>query len=102
MFVEPYIAAVVLFAVASLLGIAPVIKIIAVYEAKHELKHGSAGFIRSLSGWAIIAFWLLITWFLATILGDWATTQDLTGAIDRSMVRLRVVLEILAALADSD
>ncbi len=102
MFVEPYIAAVVLFVVASLLGIAPVIKIIAVYEAKHELKHGSAGFIRSLSGWAIIAFWLLTTWFLATILGDWATTQDLTGALDRSMVRLRVVLEILAALADSD
>lgn len=102
MYVEPYIAAVVLFAVASLLGIAPVKKIIAVYEAKHELKHGSAGFIRSLSGWAIIAFWLLTTWFLATILGDWATTQDLTGAIDRSMVRLRVVVEILAALADSD
>lgn len=102
MFVDPYIAAFVLFIAASLIGIGPVIKIITVYEAKHELKQGSAGFIRSVSGWAIIAFWLMTTWFLATILGDWAATQDLTGAIDRSMVRLRVLLEILAALADSD
>jgi len=102
MFIEPYIAAIVLFCVATALGIAPVVKIISVYEAKHELKHGSAGFIRSISGWAIIAFWILTTWFVATILGDWAATQDLTGAIDRGMLRLRILLEIFAALAESD
>ena len=102
MLFEPYLAALVLFALASLLGMAPVVKLIQVYEAKHELKRGSAGFIRSLSGWAFIALWLMATWFVATILGDWAATQDLSGAIDRSMIRLRVLLEIAIALMDSD
>lgn len=102
MIIEPFLAALALLAVASVLGIAPVVKLIQVYEAKHELKHGSAGFIRSLSGWAFIALWLMGTWFVATILGDWAATQDLSGAIDRSMIRLRVLLEIAAALMESD
>ncbi len=102
MLIEPYIAAAGLLVLATLLGIGPVIKIIQVYEAKHELKQGSTGFIRSISGWAIVAFWLMAIWFLATILGDWATSQDLSGAIDRSMIRLRLLLEIAAALADSD
>lgn len=99
---EPILAGVVLLALATTIGILPVKKLIEVYEAKHELKQGSAGFLRSVSGWAVIAFWLMATWFCATILGDWATTGDLNGAIDRSWLRLRILLEIAASLADSD
>ena len=99
---EPFIAGLALLALSTLIGVIPVRKLIEVREAKHELKRGSAGFIRTLSGWAVIAFWLMATWFVATILGDWSVTGDLDGAIDRSWLRLRILLEIAAALADSD
>ncbi|WP_420011460.1 hypothetical protein [Tateyamaria sp.] len=75
---------------------------ITVYEAKHELKQGSAGWLRSIGGWSIIAFWLMTTWFVATVIGDWGATGDLEGAIDRSWLRLRVLLEIAVAIMDSD
>ncbi len=94
----PLIAAVVLFAASTAIGMASVVKIITIYEAKHELKQGSAGWIRSISGWTRVVFWLFATWFLATILGDWQASGDLEGAIDRSWLRLRIMLEILAAL----
>ncbi len=98
----PLFAALVLLALSTFVGIAPVVKIIKVREAKHELKQGSAGFIRSISGWAIIAFWIMATWFFATIIGDWGATGDLDGAIERSWLRLRILLKIAAALGDSD
>lgn len=77
---------------------AQVVKIINVYEANHELKQGSAGWIKTISGWTLVVFWLLITWFLATIIGDWAASGDLEQAIDRSWMRLQIMLEIMAAL----
>lgn len=100
--VEPYLAALALLALSTAIGIVPVVKLIRVYEAQHELKRGSAGFLRALSGWAIIVFWIMATWFVATILGDWAINGDLDTAIDRSMLRLYVLLELAFALADSD
>lgn len=100
--IYPLIAGLALFAVATFIGVAPVRKLIQVYEAKHELKHGSAGFLRSLSGWVVIAFWLMTTWFLATVIGDWGASGDLEGAIERSLLRLRILLEIAIALMDSD
>jgi hypothetical protein len=84
------------------LGIPPVLRLIRITRRKHELKQGSASFIRSLAGWSVIAVWIGATWFFATIIGDWAITGDLAGAIDRGMVRLYVLLEILAMLASSD
>ena len=96
----PLVWGAILFVAATALGIWPIKKLIIVREAKHELKHGSAGFIRTLSGWSIIAFWVMVTWFLATILGDWHIHGDLAGAIERSGNRLRILLEIAAALAD--
>ena len=96
----PIIAALTLFVVATVMGIAPVAKLIRVAEAKHELKQGSAGWIRSISGWVIVAFWLMATWFLATIIGDWGVTGDLNGAVERSFLRLRILLEIAVALAN--
>ncbi len=92
----------VLFAAMTALGIWPVLRLIRINEAKHELKLGSASFIRTLAGWSIIAVWIGGTWFFATIIGDWAMTGDLAGAIDRGMLRLYVLLEILATLAASD
>lgn len=98
----PILAGLALLAISTALGMVPVVKLIKVREAKHELKHGSAGFIRTISGWTMIAFWLMATWFFATIIGDWGVTGDLSGATDRAWLRLRILLEIAAALAESD
>ncbi|MEM8536912.1 MAG: hypothetical protein AAGF56_03530 [Pseudomonadota bacterium] len=98
--IAPYLYAFGLFCAATLIGILPVKKLIQVREAKHELTRGSAGFIRTISGWSVIMFWVAATWFVATILGDWATYGDLEAAMERGFVRLRVLLEILAALAE--
>lgn len=92
----------VLFVTMTTLGILPILRLIKISEAKHELKRGSASFIRTLAGWSVIAVWIGSTWFFATIIGDWAATGDLTGAIDRGMLRLYVLLEILIAMAASD
>ncbi len=96
----PLLNAALLVGLSALVGLLPVKKLIQVQEAKHELKQGSAGFIRTTSGWIIIVIWLALTWFVATILGDWAVTGDLAGAIDRGWLRLQILLEILAALSD--
>ncbi|WP_299148278.1 hypothetical protein [uncultured Tateyamaria sp.] len=100
--IVPALAALALIAVATLVGIPTVRKLITVYEAKHELRQGSAGWFRSIGGWSIIAFWLMSTWFIATIIGDWGVSGDLEGAIDRSWLRLRILLEIAVALMESD
>ena len=98
----PWIAIFTLYTGATLVGVTMIRKLITVYEAKHELKHGSAGFLRSISGWSLIAFWIMTTWFFATVFGDWAASGDLEGAIDRAWLRLRILLEIAAAISDSD
>ena len=100
--IPPILATLALMITATVVGVPAVVKLIKVREAKHELKHGSAGFIRSVAGWAMIAFWLMATWFVATIIGDWGVSGDLDGAIDRSWLRLRILLEIAAALGDSN
>ena len=91
-----------LLAGSAVVGVWPVRKLIQVAEAKHELKHGSAGFLRTISGWSYIAIWLMAVWFFATIIGDWGATGDLSGAIDRGWLRLRILIEIAAALMESD
>ena len=96
----PLFAFIGLLCLATALGARPIRKLIEVKEAKHELKHGSAGFLRTMSGWIIIALWLGATWFFATILGDWWATADLDGALARSARRLELILHILAALGD--
>ncbi len=100
--IGPVLATAALLFISTGIGLTQVQKIIQIREAKHELKHGSAGFLRSVSGWSVIFIWLGLVWFTATIIGDWGVTGDLEGAIDRGWVRLRVLLEILAALAESD
>lgn len=101
-FPGPLIATLVLLALSTAIGMAQVAKMIKIHEAKHELKQGSAGFIRSIAGWSIVAFWVMGVWFFATIIGDWGVTGDLAGAFDRAALRLRILLEIAAALAESD
>ena len=99
-FLGPAYGALALLCLAALAGSRPMRKLIEVYEAKHELRQGSAGFLRTMSGWFVIVLWLAFTWFGATILGDWWATGDLQGAIDRGWLRLQILLEILAALSD--
>lgn len=82
-FLAPYFWGLALLIGSAVIGRVPVRKLIEVHEAKHELKHGSAGFIRTTSGWFVIVLWLAFTWFIATILGDWSATKDLAGAIER-------------------
>lgn len=98
--VGPAVATLLLVGFATCVGTYPIKKFIQIQEAKHELKRGSPGFFRTLSGWTIIVFWLVATWFLATITGDWWATGDLDGALARSGRRLELLLRILAALAD--
>ena len=98
----PALAALVLLALSTAMGMAQVAKIIKVVEARRELKQGSAGFIRSIAGWSLVAFWVMAVWFAATIIGDWWVSGDLGGAVDRAWLRLRILLEIAAALGDSD
>ena len=100
MTLAPFALAALLLCISTALGVLPIKKLISMREAKRELKHGSAGFLRSMSGWIIVALWLAFTWFCATILGDWHATDDLPGALDRAMLRLQILLEILAALGD--
>jgi len=87
-------------AVSTLAGYLPVRKLIEVREAKHELKHGSAGFIRTTSGWFVIVIWLALTWFMGTFCGDWFRSGSFEFAMDRGLLRLQILLEILAALGD--
>ena len=96
----PLIALVALVCAATTLGTVPIKKFIQVQEAKHELKHGSPGFFRTLSGWIIIVLWLAAIWFIASIIGDWWAFGDLGDAIARSFRRLEILLHILSALGD--
>jgi hypothetical protein len=99
---EPMIAALILFGLSTAIGMFNVVKIITIYEAKHELRHGSAGWIRAISGWSLIIIWVLVTWFLSTIIGNWYISGDLEGAMERAELRFWVMLEIISAVADSD
>jgi hypothetical protein len=98
--IGPLIATILLICSAAALGLYPIRKLIQVREAKHELKHGSAGFLRTMSGWIIIAIWLAAIWFIATILGDWWAFGNLDAALVRSLRRLELILIILEALGD--
>lgn len=99
---SPLLAAGLLFAVSTVIGMANVVKIIAIYEAKHELKQGSAGWIRAISGWSLIVVWVLVTGFLSTIIGDWYISGDIEGAMARAELRLWVMLEVISAVVESD
>lgn len=98
--VFPVLSALAVLAVAAVVGIWPAQKLIRVKEARHDLRQGSAGWLREIGGWAIIVAWVLSIWFCGTIIGDWAMTGDLDRALERSALRLQIILEVLAALGD--
>ncbi|WP_299686851.1 hypothetical protein [uncultured Tateyamaria sp.] len=96
--IGPVLGGLALLAASTAFGIPMIRKIVTVREAKHELRAGSAGFLRSIAGWAVVVIWLLATWYVATIVGDWFATGDLGGAVERSMRRLQIVFEIVISL----
>ncbi len=98
--VGPILAALAILAIGTVVGILPVKKLIEIKEARHELRQGSASFIRGVAGWGIALIWLVAIWYAATIVGDWGVTGDLEGAIERSGKRLEIILHLLAALGD--
>ncbi|ASP21949.1 hypothetical protein ANTHELSMS3_03313 [Antarctobacter heliothermus] len=98
----PLLAALALFATATAFGMGVMRKLVQVHEARHELKQGSAGFLRTIAGWSMIGFWAMATWFFATIIGDWGVSGDLGGAVARSWLRLEILLHIASALSEAD
>ncbi|MEM6728764.1 MAG: hypothetical protein AAF618_09705 [Pseudomonadota bacterium] len=91
-------SSVLIIGLGALIGAGPARKLIQVREAKRDLKRGSASFIRGIAGWSLIALWLAAIWYGGTIIGDWAVTGDLEGAAERSLLRLRILIEILAVI----
>lgn len=98
----PVLSGFLLFVIATATGAGMVRKLIQVHEARHELKQGSAGFLRTMAGWSMICFWAMATWFAATIIGDWGVSGDLGGALARSWLRLEFLLHIARALSEAD
>lgn len=98
----PLFAGLALFVTATAFGAGVMRKLVQVHEARHELKRGSAGFLRTIAGWSMIAFWAMSTWFVATIIGDWGVSGDLGGAVARSWLRLEILLHIASALGNAD
>jgi len=101
LWVAPALSALGLMLIATAAGVPAMRKLIMVYEAKHELKEGSAGWLRTLRGWSLVAFWLMITWYVASIIGDWGVHGDLGDAIDRGWLRLHILFEIAMAIMES-
>ncbi|MEL6914982.1 MAG: hypothetical protein AAFP13_10815 [Pseudomonadota bacterium] len=95
---EPALSAAALVILGTVIGYMPTRRIIAMREAHHELKRGSASFLRATAGWAVIAFWVMALWFGGTVVGDWVRLGDLDAALARSWLRLRILLEIAAAI----
>ncbi len=91
-----------ILAAATLFGMRAVRKLVEVHEDRTEMRFGSPGRLRMIRGWSVAGAWLLGTWFLATIVGDWGRTGDLGGAVGRAQVRAYVVLEIVGAMAEAD
>ncbi len=100
--IGPLLSGLLLFAFATASGAGVIRKMVEVHEARHELKRGSAGFLRTIAGWSMIGFWGMAVWFAATIIGDWGASGDLGGAVARSWLRLEILLHIASALSDSD
>ena len=55
---EPALATLALFIMGTLVGYWPTRRLIAMREARHELKQGSASFLRAMGGWVVVLAWL--------------------------------------------
>lgn len=95
----PLGALAVALALGAIMGVVPTRRLITIREAKHELKQGSASRLREMGGWVFAAMWLLVLWFVGSVVGDWIRLGDLDAALTRSELRLRIVADILLALA---
>ena len=91
------VAAAVLFAFSTYLGLIPVHRMIQRREARHELRLGSASYLRRMGGLLFVFVWIITVVFLSTILGDWGTTGDLEAALDRASLRLGLLLRFAAS-----
>lgn len=100
-FISPQFAnLVILLALSSAAGVLGVRKLITVQEARHELKQGSASYLRAIGRWLAVALWLGGTIWVASILGDWHVTGDAEGAWLRGFRRLEILLIVLQAMSD--
>ncbi|WP_298863023.1 hypothetical protein [uncultured Sulfitobacter sp.] len=88
---------VALFGLSTYVGLIPVHRMIRRREAQHELRAGSASYLRRMGGVVFVMIWVVTVLCLSTILGDWAVTGDLNAALERAGMRTAVMLEIAAS-----
>lgn len=99
---QPLISGFMFLGLAVATGIYPAQKLIRVIEAKSEMQENSAGRLRAVGGWSVVAIWAILTAFAGSFIGDWIYTGDLDGATARAGSRLELLVYILMALAESD
>ena len=92
------IAATILFSFSTYLGLIPVHRMIQRREAQHELRWGSASYVRRMGGLFIIFVWVITVIFLSMIIGDWGVTGDLDAALDRAGLRIGLLIKMAASL----
>lgn len=92
-------AAAVLFGFSTYLGLIPMHRMIQRREAQHELRSGSASYLRRTGGLLMVAAWLATLFFAATILGDWGFTGDLDAALGRAGERVALMVRLAASAA---
>ena len=100
-FWPPALAGLGIWAAGAFFGMIPMVRIIRMAEAWHELKRGSAGFLRAMGGVSLIVIWLVSLWFAGSVLGDWQVMGDLELALEASALRLRILIEVLLTVLEA-
>lgn len=98
----PLVYAALTLGLVALIGIWPMRKLVEIVEGQRAMQSGAPSLLRRLRGWSFIAIWGLGTLYAGTFLGDWARTGDLSGASERALARLRIVVEVIAMIMASD
>ncbi|HMB12788.1 MAG TPA: hypothetical protein VKN37_02175 [Roseovarius sp.] len=98
----PLVYALATFGIVAVIGVWPMRKLVEIVEGQRAMQSGAPSLLRRLRGWSFIAIWGLGTLYAGTFLGDWARTGDLSGASDRALSRLRIVVEVIAMFMASD
>ena len=90
-------SAVALFGLSTYFRLLPVHRMIQRREAHHELRSGSASYLRRMGDAILFVTWIIVVLCLSSILGDWAVTGDLDAAMDRAGRRAAVLFKLAAS-----
>ncbi|MEM6897589.1 MAG: hypothetical protein AAF576_09410 [Pseudomonadota bacterium] len=93
------LATVAAIALGAASGLWPTRRLITIREAQRELRQGSSSWLREITGWSVILFWLGILVYTGTVLGEWAATGSFIAAMNRVLATISLILEIDPPLA---